>query len=385
MRLEQLGGAVGRGVVEGDDAVHVRRQVAQQRRDVSPLVADGHEREQAHAPAEDRQAGGGQRRRAHPASVAHEGAAGEPELAVVVMSYENDDTIVAAVGSLLDQDVSVEVVVSHSGGGDTPRLLAQAFPSLRVLAGERRRLPGEARNVGVAATSAPWVAFLEGDSFAAPGWASARLARHRAGAAAVSGAVVPDTHAPAALAAHLQRNSMRLPHMPAPPAHLRYTVSLARELLGRVGPFPENLARSEDTVLNNRLAAAGVDVEWAPEVVLVTSCPQTVRELCREQLRRGRVWGSLTGGWAWRLVGALQAPADAVAGLVRALRAGSPIPRMAVARALPHLLLCAGATAIGRALAGSPPPGADLPAVNAGRRAPRLPRRRAPDTPHAPR
>jgi GT2 family glycosyltransferase len=43
-----------------------------------------------------------------------------PELGVVVLSYRNDDTIVAAVDSLLGQEGPLEIIVSHSGPGDAP-------------------------------------------------------------------------------------------------------------------------------------------------------------------------------------------------------------------------------------------------------------------------
>src|SRR5919197_6499172 len=111
-----------------------------------------------------------------------------PELAVVVLSYRNEATILAAVDSLLAQDVELELVVCHSGGGPTPELLARERPGVRVLSTEGRWLPGAARNVGIAATRALYVAFLAGDCEALPGWAAARLARHRAGARAVASA-----------------------------------------------------------------------------------------------------------------------------------------------------------------------------------------------------
>ncbi|MDQ3936800.1 MAG: glycosyltransferase family 2 protein, partial [Actinomycetota bacterium] len=95
------------------------------------------------------------------------------ELAVVVLSHGNDDTILAAVDSVLAQDEPVELVVSHSGPGRVQDLL----PGVRVVASSQRRLPGAARNAGVAATSAPFVAFLSGDARARPGWVSGRLAR----------------------------------------------------------------------------------------------------------------------------------------------------------------------------------------------------------------
>ena len=65
----------------------------------------------------------------------------------------------------------------------------------------------------------------------------------------------------------------------------------------------------------------------------------------------------------------MQALTDAAVGVARGLRGGSPLARRAVLRALPHVALCALATMLGRAHGGPAPPGADLAAANANRRA----------------
>src|SRR5436190_16720652 len=149
----------------------------------------------------------------------------EPALSVVVLSYRNEKTILAAVDSLLDQDEPVEVVVSHSGGGDTPALLRRCRPGVRVEGSAARRLPGAARNAGIAASRAPFVAFLAGDCRASPGWAAERMKRHRAGALAVACAMAPagEPRAPS-LASHLLQHSDRMSHVPAAP-YCRFGVS----------------------------------------------------------------------------------------------------------------------------------------------------------------
>ncbi|HEX2164362.1 MAG TPA: glycosyl transferase family A, partial [Thermoanaerobaculia bacterium] len=81
-----------------------------------------------------------------------------PSLACVVLSLRNQAGVVDAVGSLLAQEEPVEVVVVDSGGGGAAATLAAA--GLAVPAVERREvlLPGAARNAGIAATTAPFVA-----------------------------------------------------------------------------------------------------------------------------------------------------------------------------------------------------------------------------------
>lgn len=266
----------------------------------------------------------------------------EPDIAVVVLSYRNDATVLAAVDSLLEQDEPLEIVVSHSGDGRAPELLAGHAPSVRVVASEQRRLPGAARNAGIAATRAPFVAFLAADCIALPGWAGGRLRRHRAGADAVASALAPIDASPASLAAHLLRGSARMPHLNLP---ARYSggVSYARSVFDRVGLFEDSLARGEDLRMNRRLLAAGIDIVWAPDVVTAHAYATTIREFLLDEFRRGRVRGSLSEDRRYRRRVMADPLVRAPKSIWRATRPGSPIPPSVVARAAP--LVAAGALA----------------------------------------
>ena len=176
-------------------------------------------------------------------------------ISVVVLSYRNERTLSAAVDSLLSQDVPVEVVVSHSGGGDAAERIARLRPGVTVVASEARRTPGAARNAGLARTSAPIVAFLAGDCVARPGWARARLRLHRAGAEVVASALEPLHARPVAVAAHMLQNSFRMAHLdPAP--RFRSGASYDRALLETIGPFPEQVPFGEDAALNDAVLAS---------------------------------------------------------------------------------------------------------------------------------
>ena len=265
---------------------------------------------------------------------------GTPELCTVVMSYRNEDTVIEAVDSLKDQDVPLEVVVSHSGGGETPQLMARA--GVACVASERRRLPGAARNAGVAATTAPFVSFLEGDCTAAPGWAEGRLARHRAGAVAVGSALEPFDPGLCSRAAFLVEHSARLP-LSAPPHDVLHGVSFARSTLERFGPFPEDMLVGEDTEVTKRLVGDGIEIEWAPEVVTVHRYPTTVPGLLVESWARGRrrAWTRMAERGRRALArDAIGAPSEAAR---RALRAGAPVSRMEVWTVLPLMWASAAA------------------------------------------
>jgi GT2 family glycosyltransferase len=272
-------------------------------------------------------------------------------LCAIVLSYENEDTVVAAVDSLLAQDVPVEVVVSHSGGGRTPELLREQRPSVPVVSCETRRLPGAARNAGSRATSAPYVSFLAADCEALPGWAAGRLRRHLDGQEAVASAIEPPRRGLSALAAYLLQASPRLPNVETPPL-LRSGVSYSRELLERYGPFPEGYVAGEDCAVNDRILDAGIDIALAPEVRIAHRYPSSPPALVRDQFVRGAIRADIYAG-ARRLqlvVGALLSP---VLALRRAAAPGSPISATRLAAATPLLLLGGLVTAAGAASGGT--------------------------------
>lgn len=214
-------------------------------------------------------------------------SSGGPDMAVVVMAYGLRPTLPAAVRSVQSQAPAAEVVVVHSGPGDVAGLLEDAGVSVRLIRSEARLLPGGARNAGIVATTAPWIAFLADDCIAEPGWISRRLAAHREGHGAVASALL--CHAPGnpvALAAHLSLFVRRMPHLPGHEV-LLYGVSYARALFDRYGLFREDIEGGEDTEFNGRLTGADRPV-WRPEV-LTTHCGVThLGPFLAGQARRGR-------------------------------------------------------------------------------------------------
>jgi GT2 family glycosyltransferase len=280
-----------------------------------------------------------------------------PRLAVVVLSHGDEPLILGALGSLAAQEVPLEIVVSHSGKGRTPQLVAAAHPGVRVVEAPARRLPGAARNAGVAATTAPFVAFLAADCEAQPGWAAGRLARHEAGAAAVASAMAAPGGPSAALASHLLQHWSRMPHrLPRPPQ--RFGVSYSRALLDELGGFRADLAFAEDAELNARVLAAGIAIEWAPDVLLAHAYPQTAGALAADAFARSRRRAAVGNRHGRRLALAGRALAAPAAASATALAPGSAVTIGSLVRALPQLAIgsCAG---VAGALAGAPPePGA---------------------------
>ena len=207
-------------------------------------------------------------------------------LACVILSLRSEPGLVDAVRSIIGQSDEVETVVVNSGGGDPEERLGRAGLNVRIINHVQRLLPGGARNLGVAATRARYVAFLAADCLAQPGWAAGRLREHRAGADVVAGVLTnayPDNASAAAFALFLHhRRSKGV----APGERLLYGLSYGRHLFDRFGHFRDDLRIGEDTEFNARFHGQ-VAVAFAPAVCTAHRNPTDILSLLGDLYRRG--------------------------------------------------------------------------------------------------
>jgi hypothetical protein len=276
----------------------------------------------------------------------------ETGLAAVVLTVGEGEALIEAVDSLVAQPELSEISVVSSGAEDPTGRLREAGLDVRVIHSSRRLLPGAARNVGIAATRARYVAFLGANCLAEPGWAAARLRAHRAGADAVSSALVnrhPESRC--ASASYLVLHHGRIPDA-LPRDRRTYGLSYDRRLFERFGKFREDLRIGEDSEFNNRLAA-DVRIVWSSEVRTAHRYPVTLTALLLDQFTRGHRRGALQrveAGWPfWN-------PPVTPFGVVRRTRKrlrrsaiGSEAGRAALRRARPMVLPAAIAYALGLA------------------------------------
>lgn len=208
-----------------------------------------------------------------------------PELAVVVLALGAPPETIRAIRSLLRQQPPVEIVVVNSGGGDMAALLSANQLDLPVVERAERVYVGAARNLGIAATRARYVAFLASDCEASPNWARNRLETHRRGYAAVGSSVV-NSHRrnPFAWASHLTLWPWRQPGLKK--RGLPFGASYDRQLFETYGTFREDLRVAEDTEFNARLPEDMKPI-WQPKVRTVHANPTNPVALVRDHFARG--------------------------------------------------------------------------------------------------
>ncbi len=213
----------------------------------------------------------------------------EPSLSVVIACRNEADLLPLQLAALRAQEVTgwVETIVVDDGSTDGTAEVAEAqgdgLPGFRVL-----RTPGSnqagACNIGIAASTAAAVVFLDGDDEVAPGYLAA-LQRALVDHPFVAARFDHDTLNPTWTPAHrlsVQVTGLRhLPLRPGPAA-AGATLAARRGVLEAVGGFDESLNYGMDTDLCWRLALKGVPLTFVPDAVLRyryrLTAPQTYRQ-----------------------------------------------------------------------------------------------------------
>lgn len=224
------------------------------------------------------------------------------KLSVVIPAYGAVPWLEPCLQSLRGQGRAAdEIIVFHSGPHDPSPDLAARFPEVRFLHEDARHFAGAARNRGAAAASGDWLAFLDCDMRASPGWLAAleRAAMAHPADLLVGSIGRVDSGGAWSFAMWLIECGSVLPHRP--PVELRSgpgaNLAIARDRFAALGGFPEDLFAAEDGEFGLRLRATGGAIRLVPQARADHTFPggtghslRRLRELGRAaaHLRRGR-------------------------------------------------------------------------------------------------
>ena len=219
---------------------------------------------------------------------------GKGALAVVIIGFRAQAGLLKAVRSIRNQSKDAEIVVVNSGGGPVAKILHDHLDQVRLINVQKPLQVGAARNIGIDASAAPFIAFLAGDCEALPGWVDARTKLHAAGSLSVSSPVASSTpgHLSGSLYQFLRYRRRKPDTRPEDVAH--FGRSYLRRVFLEVGYFSTGLSFGEDDEFNQRLDLIAQPV-WAPDVVTRHADPTSVTGVIIDAFRRARRWGRHLG------------------------------------------------------------------------------------------
>lgn len=225
-------------------------------------------------------------------------------VSVVVPAYNAAGLIrecLAALGTQSLPRADYELIVVDDGSSDGTAQVAAGFEGVRVISQPNRGAPA-ARNAGMRAAGAPWVAFTDADCIPSRGWLAALLAAVAGEGRALGAAgrtLGFQSESPAARFVDLSggfdtERHLQHPRFPfAPSGNAMYR----RELLERVGGFDERFATYEACDLHRRLrAVSDAPMHFAPRAVVL----HRHRSGWRAYFRQQRGYGYGYGQFAWR-------------------------------------------------------------------------------------
>lgn len=119
----------------------------------------------------------------------------EMQISVVIASYNSSKTIKKTLQSLEKQTLPkrFEVIVVDSSSDDTTEVIKKHFPNVRVFHFLERKLPGDARNIGISKAKGNIIAMLDADCETANDWLEKILEAHKSPWPAIGGAIANGT------------------------------------------------------------------------------------------------------------------------------------------------------------------------------------------------
>jgi glycosyltransferase involved in cell wall biosynthesis len=225
-----------------------------------------------------------------------EKVSGEKPISVTVLipAYNAADTIRATLSSLLAQDFDecYEIIVVDSSSDETPRIIAEEFPTVRLFHLDQQTDPGTARNLGIVQAVGEIIACIDSDCIAPTNWLERMVVAQRAGHEVVGGTI--ENGNPESLiswAGYLGEFREWLPvgqarlvsHVPT------CNISYHRSIFAQFGGFPTKFYPQEDLLYHWRLSQQGVPIWFDPHIRVRHVHRSTWRSYVRHLRRIGRI------------------------------------------------------------------------------------------------
>lgn len=195
-----------------------------------------------------------------------------PKVSVIIASYKQKHCILDLLQSLYEQecDFPFEVIVVDSSGDDTPEIVKQHYPQVKVIALSKRTFPGTARNEGMKIAAGEIFAFTDTDCIVDRHWLKELVNSHEMGYAVVGGFVKNGTpyNVLGTLDYLLEFSDLITPRATTTKDHFATcNVSFRREVVAHYGFFADQV-KGSDNLYFRQMHAKGEVLYWQPRAVV---------------------------------------------------------------------------------------------------------------------
>ena len=223
-----------------------------------------------------------------------------PRVSVIIPCRGHATQLAHCLASLASQQIhgGYEIIVVDSAADAAVAEVCASFPLVRLIRRSEGLLAGPARNLGATHAEGAYLAFIDADCTAEPGWIAALITALEAGARLVGGAVLHGKpwHPIAVIDNQLQFSN-QAPHRPPGQEMLVPSCNIAIRATDftAIGGFPPTqLPTGEDGIFCQRLAARWPKATaFAPAARVRHFGRETLRQLWVHQYRFGFARGVL--------------------------------------------------------------------------------------------
>lgn len=237
---------------------------------------------------------------------------GAPLVSVVIPTYNEQDRIRNCLTSIFAQRTShnFEVIVVDSSRDDTPEIVRQEFPQVKLIHRDQQTFAAEARNIGIEHASGTIVAFIDADCIADIQWINAIAKFEDSDHVAVGGAI--SLNSPATVVGAALFGVEFSEYGPGSPSRdIRWlpscNLAVKRSTLQQHGVFPTHMQASEDMVFTRQLMKrSGKALRFDPHMRIKHSNQNNLTQLRNKMSTlghwsgRSRATGLIPGGFLLR-------------------------------------------------------------------------------------
>lgn len=217
-------------------------------------------------------------------------------ISVIIPAYCSQDTVAAALDSLLTQTRPADqiLLVDSSPDNATEQIVRRFEPAITVIRSHARLYPHEARNLGMQQATGDLLVFTDPDIVAHPDLLARLDQAYSMTGRVIIGGVDCLGRRWIDVGVHLCKFDIWLPGGTGRPLEIGPSINfcISRPVLEMVGGFPPDRMLG-DTTLSWALAEIGQTLWFEPSAVVAHHHDQTVSGLFRERFRRGREFGAL--------------------------------------------------------------------------------------------